>query len=147
LADILTPTINLPSPSIPPPRNLPRPILDAPAADLPSFTPMYVPSKLLVAPEGITSEEEDKEAAKPQSSDLKKIEIPFTNYQMTVPREEILGAASISAVVSVATTLVATSVLKYATKIVKPVVQQVLKRIYKKFVKDGDTGKEEKSSE
>ncbi len=135
--DPLKPAINLPGPIIPDSIPLPRPILDLPKADLPTFKPMLVPAKALIAPPGTTTEEEDKEAAKPQSSDLKKITIPWTDYQMTVPREEILGAASVSAVVSVATTLLATSALKYATKFVKPVVKQILTKIYKKFTKDG----------
>ena len=127
------PSFNLPPQVLPDVPNLPRPNLDLPKADLPSYKPMLVPSKELMTLEGTKSEEEEKNEGKPVSKDLKKVTIPWTDYEMTVPREEILGAASISAVVSVATTLVATSVLKYATKIVKPVVQQILSRIYKKF--------------
>ena len=143
--NILVPSFTLPAPIIPPPNPLPRPSLDLPKAELPSFKPMLVPAKLLIAPEGVTSEEEDKEAARPKPKEVKKIDIPWTNYRMPVPEEEIMITAATTAAISVAATLTATSLFKQCVKVFKPIIMQLAKRIQKKFTKHGDTGKEESS--
>jgi len=139
----LAPTIDLPGPVIPDPIPLPRPLLDAPKAELPSFKPMLVPAKALTVPPGTTSEEEDKEAERPQP---KQVDIPFTNYRMPVPEGEIMVTAATTAAISVAATLTATSLFKQCVKVFKPIIMQLAKRIQKKFTKNGDSGKEEESS-
>ena len=139
----LAPTIDLPGPIIPDPIPLPRPILDSPKADLPTFKPMLVPAKALTVPPGTTSEEEDKEAERPQP---KQVDIPFTNYRMPVPEGEIMVTAATTAAISVAATLTATSLFKQCVKVFKPIIMQLAKRIQKKFTKNGDSGKEEESS-
>lgn len=141
--DRLKPTIDLPGPVIPDPIPLPRPLLDAPKAELPSYKPMLVPAKVLTVPPGTTSEEEDKEAERPQP---KQVDIPFTNYRMPVPEGEIMVTAATTAAISVAATLTATSLFKQCVKVFKPIIMQLAKRIQKKFTKNGDTGKEEESS-
>ena len=136
----LFPNINLPDPFIPDPIPLPRPILDAPKADLPTYKPMLVPAKALTTPPGTTSEEEDKEAERPQP---KQVDIPFTNYRMPVPEGEIMVTAATTAAISVAATLTATSLFKQCVKVFKPIIMQLAKRIQKKFTKNGDNRKEE----
>ncbi len=136
--------MNLPGPIIPDSIPLPRPILDLPRGDLPSYKPMLVPAANLVAPPGTTTEEEDKEAERPQP---KQVDIPFTNYRMPVPEGEIMVTAATTAAISVAATLTATSLFKQCVKVFKPIIMQLAKRIQKKFTKNGDTGKEEESSE
>ena len=115
------------------PLNLPRPILDAPKADLPSFKPMLVPSKALMVLEGTKSEEEEDNEGKPQPKEVKKVDIPFTNYRMPVPEEEIMVTAATTAAISVAATLTATSLFKQCVKIFKPIFMQIVKRIQKKL--------------
>ena len=141
----LGPSINLPPqilPNIPP---LPRPNLDAPKANLPSYKPMLVPSGDLRVLAGTKSEEEEENEGKPQPKEVKKVEIPFTNYRMPVPEEEIMVTAATTAAISVAATLTATSLFKQCVKVFKPIFMQIAKRIQKKFTKNGETGKEESS--
>jgi len=134
----LGPSINLPPqilPNIPP---LPRPNLDAPKADLPTYKPMLVPSGDLRTLAGTKSEEEEENEGKPQPKEVKKVEIPFTNYRMPVPEEEIMVTAATTAAISVAATLTATSLFKQCVKVFKPIFMQLAKRIQKKFTKDGN---------
>ena len=130
------PNYLLPNPLVIGPTELPRPSLDAPSGEVPTYLPMYVGPGLLEPPEGVTSEEEDANANRPQP---KKVEIPFTNYRMPVPEEEIMVTAATTAAISVAATLPATSLFKQCVKIFKPIIMQLAKRIQKKFTKDGDT--------
>ena len=137
------PSINLPPqilPNIPP---LPRPNLDAPKANLPSYKPMLVPSGDLRVLAGTKSEEEEENEGQPQPKEVKKVEIPFTNYRMPVPEEEIMVTAATTAAISVAATLTATSLFKQCVKIFKPIFMQLAKRIQKKL--NGNTTKEEPS--
>ena len=89
-----------------------------------------------------TSDEEDANANRALP---KKVEIPFTNYRMPVPEEEIMVTAATTAAISVAATLTATSLFKQCVKIFTPIIMQLAKRIQKKFTKNGDTTKEESS--
>ena len=138
------PTVGLPNPVMPPPNTLPRPNLDAPAADLPSFKPMLVPAKVLISPPGTTTDEEDKEAARPKPKEVQKIDIPWTNYRMPVPEEEIMITAATTAAISVAATLTATSLFKQCVKVFKPIIMQLAKRIQKKL--NGNPKAEEPSA-
>ncbi len=140
-----TPSIYLPPQVIPQTPPLPRPNLDAPSANLPSYTPMLVPSGDLRVLAGTKSEEEEENEGKPQPKEVKKVEIPFTNYRMPIPEEEIMVTAATTAAISVAATLTATSLFKQCVKIFKPIIMQLAKRIQKKFTKNGETGKEESS--
>ena len=137
----LGPSINLPPqilPNLPP---LPRPNLDAPKADLPSYKPMLVPAGDLRTLAGTKSEEEEENEGKPQPREVKKVDIPFTNYRMPIPEEEIMVTAATTAAISVAATLTATSLFKQCVKIFKPILMQIAKRIQKKL--NGNTTKEE----
>ena len=87
-------------------------------------------------------EKEEEDEDKPQPKEVKKVDIPFTDYRMPVPEEEILVTAATTAAVSVAATLTATSLFKHCVKVFKPIFMQLVKRIQKKFKKDGDTAKE-----
>ena len=139
-----TPSIYLPPQVIPQTPPLPRPNLDAPSANLPSYTPMLVPSGDLRVLAGTKSEEEEENEGKPQPKEVKKVEIPFTNYRMPIPEEEIMVTAATTAAISVAATLTATSLFKQCVKVFKPIIMQLAKRIQKKFT-NGDTTKEESS--
>ena len=106
---------------------------------------MLVPSGDLKTLAGTKSEEEEENEGKPQPKEVKKVEIPFTNYRMPVPEEEIMVTAATTAAISVAATLTATSLFKQCVKVFKPIIMQIAKRIQKKFTKNGETGKEESS--
>ena len=139
------PSLNLPPQVIPQVPPLPRPNLDAPSAALPTYKPMLVPAGDLRVFQGTKSEEEEENEGKPQPKEVKRVEIPFTNYNMPVPEEEIMVTAATTAAISVAATLTATSLFKHCVKVFKPILMQIAKRIQKKFTKNGDTTKEEPS--
>ena len=140
MADIIGPPIlpsfNLPTQILPGPPNLPRPILDAPSADLPSFKPMLVPSGALQGPEGTEEEEEDNEQS---HTEIQRVNIPFTDITIPIPQEEIMVTAATTAFISVAATLTATSLFKHCVKVFKPLFMQLAKRIQKKL--NGNTDK------
>ena len=138
------PSINLPGQVIPEPPILPEPILSVPTADIPTYIPMIAPPEDLSPPVGVPKEgeEEVKEEPKGQKEnplpEVRKINIPWTDVEIPVPREEIVATAATTAAVSVVATLTATSMFNYLVKILKPVFMQVVKRIQKKLGKDGN---------
>ena len=132
------PSLNLPPQILPQVPPLPRPNLDAPSASLPTYKPMLVPAGDLRYLAGTKSEEDEANEGKPQPKEVKKVEIPFTNYRMPVPEEEIMVTAATTAAISVAATLTATSLFKQCVKVFKPIFMQLAKRIQKKFTKDGN---------
>ena len=144
----IMPSMALPETTLPYPQILPRPILDAPKAALPSYKPLLVPASGLVVYDGTKSEEEEENEGKPQPPEVKKVDIPWTNYQMPVPQEEIMVTAAATAAISVAASLTATSLFKQCVKVFKPILMQLAKRIQKKFTKNGNSDRtaEEPSS-
>ena len=136
----ILPSFNLPPQVLPNVPDLPRPILDAPTADLPSFKPMLVPAGALRGPTGKEEEEEDNE---PAAAEVQRVNVPFTDITIPIPQEEIMVTAATTAFISVAATLTATSLFKQCVKVFKPMIMQLAKRIQKKL--NGNTTKEEPS--
>jgi len=126
---------------LPDPPDMPRPNLDLPVADLPSFTPMLVPAYALRGP---TGEEEDEEDNEPSPAEVQRVTIPFTDITVPVPQEEIMVTAATTAMISVAATLTATSLFKQCVKVFKPIFMQLVKRIQKKL--NGNPKAEESSA-
>ena len=118
--------------------DLPRPNLDAPSANIPSFEPMFVPAGALRGPTGREEDEEDNE---PTPAEVQRVNVPFTDITIPVPQEEIMVTAATTAFISVAATLTATSLFKQCVKVFKPIIMQLAKRIQKKL--NGNTTKEE----
>jgi len=141
------PSISIPDQVIPEPPNLPRAILELPRGEAPSYIPMLAPPEELRPPVGVAKEgeEETKKEKKepPPPPEIQTITIPWIDHELPVPKEEIVVAAGMTAVVSVVATLTATSLFNQVVKILKPVLMQVIKRIQKKFGKDGTTTEEE----
>ena len=137
----LGPSINLPPQILPRPIPLPRPILDAPQADLPSYKPILVPAGNLRGPVGTEEEEEDNE---PAPAEVQRVNVPFTDITIPVPQEEIMVTAATTAFISVAATLTATSLFKHCVKVFKPIIMQLAKRIQKKL--NGNPKAEEPSA-
>jgi len=134
------PSINLPSQILPEPPNMPRAILEIPRAKAPSYVPMLAPPSELRPPVGVAKEgeEEVKEEKNepPPPPEIQTITIPWIDHELPVPKEEIVVAAGMTAIVSVVATLTATSLFNQVVKILKPVFMQVVKRIQKKLGKD-----------
>ena len=150
------PSINLPDASgMPGVIQLPRPIIKEPTAKLPSYKPLVVPPNNLSPPVGVPTileeaiqeeEQSRKERGeppkpKPQAAEVTRINIPFTDFQVPVPKEEILITAGTTASVSVIATLTVTSLFKQTVKVMKPIITQIAKRIQKKL--DGNKGGDE----
>ena len=142
----ILPSLELPGQLIPEPPILPEAILSVPTADIRSYRPMVAPPELLRPPVGVAGEDEEgvAEEAKPQPTapEVRKINIPWTDIEVPVPKEEIVITAATTAAVSVVATLTATSIFNYLVKAFKPVFMQAVKRIQKKLGRD-QTGKTE----
>ena len=141
------PSINLPTQILPNPPILPKPILEIPRAEAPAYIPMIAPPDQLSPPVGVPREgeeevtEEEKTQTKQENPlpEVRRINIPWTDVEIPVPKEEIVATAATTAAVSVVATLTATSLFNYLVKIFKPVFMQAVKRIQKKLGKDGPT--------
>ena len=133
----ILPSFKLPPQVLPAVPDLPRPNLDLPTADLPSFKPMLVPAGALRGPTGEETDEEDDEPA----AEVQRVNVPFTDITIPIPQEEIMVTAATTAFISVAATLTATSLFKHCVKVFKPIIMQLAKRIQKKL--NGNTTKEE----
>ena len=138
--------VELPFYQLPEALSLPRVTLDVPTAEIPSYRPLVVPPSDLRAPPGVEASGEaekntEKEEPKQQPEvslpkEITSFTIPFTDYELPVPKQEILVAAGTTASVSVVATLTATAVFKRCVQALKPVITQLVKRIQKKRGKE-----------
>ena len=118
--------MEIPTIKIPPIQKIETISIPLPTADVPSYIPMVVPPSDLEAPEGVQAEAKDEPEA-----GLRKVDIPFTDFKMPVPENEILVTAGTTAVVSVAATLTATAAFKWAVTAMKPILKTAWKKISK----------------
>ena len=128
----------LPSLRLPEPVVLPRPVLDVPRADLPSYKPLVVPPSDLRPPPGVKgTTQSDKEKPKPKPppvklpQDTRQVDVPFTDVTIPLPSNEILVTAGTTATVSVAATLTATAVFKWTVNVMKPILKQAWTKLTK----------------
>ena len=98
-----------------------------PTADVPFYIPLVIPPSDLEAPEGV-----EAEASEETDQGLRKVDIPFTDFKMPVPENEILVTAGTTAVVSVAATLTATAAFKWAVTALKPILKTAWKKLSQK---------------
>ena len=117
------PKINLPDAPIYETISIPLP-----TADVPFYIPLVVPPSDLQAPEGVQGEEKDE----PETTGIRKVDIPFTDFKLPVPENEILVTAGTTAVVSVAATLTATAAFKWAVTALKPILKTTWKKLSQK---------------
>ena len=116
--------MEIPSIVIPPIQTIETISIPLPTADVPSYIPMVVPPSDLEAPEGVQAEAKDE----PEQG-LRKVDIPFTDFKMPVPENEILVTAGTTAVVSVAATLTATAAFKWVVTALKPILKTTWKKL------------------
>ena len=119
-----TQQVVIPTIVIPPIQKIETISIPLPSADVPSYIPMVVPPSDLEAPEGVQAEAKDEPEA-----GLRKVDIPFTDFKMPVPENEILVTAGTTAVVSVAATLTATAAFKWAVTAMKPILKTAWKKL------------------
>lgn len=134
----------LPSVVLPEPPNLPKPILDTPRADLPSYRPLVVPPSDLRPPPGVKPKGQPRAQPRQQipvvqppqiqPPEVQTLDVPGTDIEVPVPSGEILVTAATTAFVSVAATLSATALFKYLVTLMKPVFKQAWSKITKKKV-------------
>lgn len=128
---------------------LPRPVLEVPRADLPSYKPLVVPPSQLKSPAQINGTEpapaEEQTTTQPPvapltippipvppPSEVRYVDVPGTDIEVPLPSNEILATAASTAAVSVAVTLTATSVFKKCVSLFKPIIKQLWTRLTKK---------------
>ena len=122
----------LPSISLPSPQVLPRPALDIPTADIPTYKPMVIPPADLEAPPGVKSETKESNTEQPSTP---KLDIPFIDMQVPLPTAEVVTTATYAAVAAVATTTLAT-----------PFFDQIKKRLQKLLQTKIDKWKKKRES-
>ena len=98
-----------------------------PTADVPFYAPLVVPPSDLEAPEGV-----EAEASEEPETGIRRVDIPFTDFKMPVPENEILVTAGTTAVVSVAATLTATAAFKWAVTALKPILKTTWTKLSQK---------------
>lgn len=119
---------------------LPRPVLEVPRAELPSYKPLVVPPSQLRPPPGVEGDVNTEETpeAKPYTPpppvipEVTYFDVPGTDHSIPIPSNEILVTSATTAVVSVAVTLTATSMFKRCVSLFKPIVKQLWSRLTKK---------------
>ena len=129
---------NFPSLELPEAPTMPDPVLEVPRAQIPSYKPLVVPPSDLRPPPGVkgeTKEEEPKEVVIPPAAklptDIRKVDIPYTDVEVPLPSNEILVTAGTTATVSVAATLTATAVFKWTVNAMKPILKTAWTKITK----------------
>ena len=116
--------MEIPTIVIPPVENIETISIPLPTADVPFYIPLVVPPSDLEAPKGVQAEATDK----PETG-IRQVDIPFTDFKMPVPENEILVTAGTTAVVSVAATLTATAAFKWAVTALKPILKTTWKKL------------------
>ena len=117
--------MEIPTLLLPPFQKIETISIPLPTADVPSYIPMVVPPSDLEAPEGVQAAANDE----PEATGIRKVDIPFTDFKMPVPENEILVTAGTTAVVSVAATLTATAAFKWAVTALKPILKTTWKKL------------------
>ena len=117
--------MEIPTLLLPPFQKIETISIPLPTADVPSYAPLVVPPSDLRAPEGVQAEASDE----PEATGIRKVDIPFTDFKMPVPENEILVTAGTTAVVSVAATLTATAAFKWAVTALKPILKTAWKKL------------------
>ena len=132
--------VALPEFKLPEPLVLPRPVLEVPHIELPSYKPLVIPPEGLRPPAGVksdSSKEEERPTFTPppptpiKPPEIRYVEIPATDIEIPLPTNEILATAGSTAVVSVAAGLAATSIFKKLVSLMKPVIKQVCTKFLK----------------
>ena len=122
--------MEIPTIVIPPVKNIETISIPLPTADVPFYVPLVVPPSDLREPDGVQAEATDE----PETG-IRKVDIPFTDFKMPVPENEILVTAGTTAVVSVAATLTATAAFKWAVTALKPILKTTWNKLSQKSKK------------
>ena len=116
--------MEIPTIKLPPAQKFETISIPLPTADVPSYVPLVVPPSDLREPEGT-----QPETTKEEPTGIRQVDIPFIDFKMPLPENEILITASTTAVVSVAATLTATAAFKWVVTAMKPILKTAWKKI------------------
>ena len=116
--------MEIPTIKLPPAQKFETISIPLPTADVPSYVPLVVPPSDLREPEGT-----QPETTKEEPTGIRQVDIPFIEFKMPLPENEILITASTTAVVSVAATLTATAAFKWVVTAMKPILKTAWKKI------------------
>ena len=119
--------MEIPTIVIPPIKEIETISIPLPTADVPFYAPMVVPPSDLRDHKG----EQVNTSEEPEAPGMRQIDIPFTDFKMPVPENEILVTATTTAVVSVAATLTATAAFKWVVTAMKPILKTAWKKMTK----------------
>ena len=107
-------SIHLPTPNLPKALNIPQMYQRQPTADVPVYTPLFVPPADLERPE--ETEEVRDEETKTEQPEPPKLKIPIIDIHLPVPTVEVVAVASYAAVSAVVVTTFAEPVSKNIKK-------------------------------
>ena len=128
--------MDFPTIEIPPIETIQTISIPLPTANVPYYKPLVVPPSDLKPPPGVEPLETEE---KPTDNGIRQINIPFIDFDLPVPENEILITAGGTAIVSVAATLTATAAFKWAVTAMKPILKTLIKKI------SGRKGKEKRN--
>ena len=127
--------INLPTPNLPKPIDLPRIELKPPSARIPSYKPMVIPPSDLEAPAD-TKAETKETIEQPAQPSLK---LPVIDMQVPLPTAEVVATATYAAVAAVATTTLATPFFDQIKKKLQKFIQGKIDKWKQKRQKKKDS--------
>ena len=125
--------INLPTPRLPKPLDIPQIYFRPPTPDVPAYKPMIIPPADLERPEE-TEAEETTEQPEPPS-----LKIPVLDIKMPIPETAVVVTAVTTAVVAVATTSITQSLFE-------PIKKKVQKQLQAKVNKWKENRQKKKDS-
>ena len=125
--------INLPTPNLPKPLDIPQIYFRPPTPDVPAYKPMIIPPADLERPEE-TEAEETTEQPEPPS-----LKIPVLDIKMPIPETAVVVTAVTTAVVAVATTSITQSLFE-------PIKKKVQKQLQAKVNKWKENRQKKKDS-
>ena len=125
--------INLPTPNLPKPLDIPQIYFRPPTPDVPAYKPMIIPPADLERPEA-TEAEATTEPPEPPS-----LKLPVLDIKMPIPETAVVVTAVTTAVVAVATTTVTQSLFE-------PIKKKVQKQLQAKVNKWKENRKKKKDS-
>ena len=116
--------MEIPTIVLPPPQKIETISIPLPTADVPFYIPLVVPPSDLKEPDGVQAEQTDE-----VDTGIRNVNIPIIDFNVPLPKNEILITASTTAVVSVAATLTATAAFKWVVTAMKPILKTAWKKI------------------
>ena len=125
--------INLPTPNLPKPLDIPQIYFRPPTPDVPAYKPMIIPPADLERPEE-TEAEETSEQPEPPS-----LKIPVLDIKMPIPEAAVVVTAVTTAVIAVTTTTVTQSLFE-------PIKKKVQKQLQAKVNKWKENRQKKKDS-